>query len=163
VLFAELTRPRDAERIRETLDQGWAMLADPAQKPDVFRLLTRLETVQPDPEAHDFYGVGPALDVYRLVEQALLCHVNPDKPRAEEGSAIAIGTVVTFVEVTEGEGLDDNALVKLLDKHELVQIEQTFQRALVKELQVTRKPSEAFIAHIRRIAENEGVSNLGLN
>lgn len=161
-LFAELTRPADADRFRQTLDQGWQMLLQPERQSDVFRLLTRLETVRPDPEEHDFYGTGPALEAYLLLEQALLCHVNAERPRAEEGSAIAMGTVVTFVEVTEGEGLDDNALIRLLDNHELVKMEQTFQKALISELQVTRKPGERFVAHLRSLAENEGVSNLGL-
>ncbi|TVP56528.1 MAG: DUF416 family protein [Halomonadaceae bacterium] len=161
-LFAELTRPADADRFRQTLDQGWMMLLQPERQSDVFRLLTRLETVRPDPVEHDFYGTGPALEAYLLLEQALLCHVNAERPRAEEGAAIAMGTVVTFVEFTEGEGLDENALIKLLDNHELVKIEQTFQKALISELQVTRKPGERFVAHLRSLAKNEGVSNLGL-
>ena len=161
-LFAELTRPADGERFREILDAGWDMLLYPERQSDVFRLLTRLEKVRPDPEEHDFYGTAPALDAYQLLEQALLCHVNSERSRCEEGADIATGTVVSFVELTEGEGLGDEALIRLLDGHELVKMEQAFQKALVSELQVTRKPGERFVTHLRRLAENEGVSNLGL-
>lgn len=161
-LFAELTRPADGDRFRETLDAAWEMLLNPEHKSDVFRLLTRLEKVRPDPEEHDFYGTAPALDAYLLLEQALLCHVNADRPRCEEGAAIATGTVVTFVEFSEGEGLEDEAMIRLLDSHELVKMEQTFQKALISELQATRRPAERFVTHLRRLAENEGVSNLGL-
>ncbi|MDX1589839.1 MAG: DUF416 family protein [Oleiphilaceae bacterium] len=161
-LFAELTRPADGERFREILDAGWDMLLYPERQSDVFRLLTRLEKVRPDPEEHDFYGTTPALDAYQLLEQALLCHVNSERSRCEEGADIATGTVVSFVELTEGEGLGDEALIRLLDGHELVKMEQAFQKALVSELQVTRKPGERFVTHLRRLAENEGVSNLGL-
>lgn len=161
-LFADIVDGAHRTRFRELLDTAWSMLERKDHGQDVFRLLTRLESVQPDPEAHDFYGVIPALNAWQLLEQAFLCHVNEDKERCEPGAQLAMDTVVSFVEMTEGEGLDEDALVRLLDDNELVEIEQNFQQMLVKELQGCRKPSPGFIDHIRGMAANRGVSNLGL-
>jgi len=161
-LFAEITRPEDGDRFRNGLNQGWAMLEQKNHNVDVFKLLTRLETACPDPEAHDFYGVHPALDAWQILEQALLCHVNPDKKRAADGAAMAMNTVVTFIEVTDGEGLDENELVRLLEKHELTDAEQGFQQTLVERLRPRKAPDEVLVEELRTMARNDGISNLGL-
>ena len=161
-LFAEITHPVDGDRFRYGLDQGWSMLEQKNHNVDVFKLLARLESACPDPGAHDFYGVHPALDAWQLLEQALLCHVNPDRKRAADGAAMAMGTVVTFIEVTDGDGLDENELVRLLEKHELTDAEQGFQQALVERLRPRRAPDAELVEELRTMARNDGISNLGL-
>ncbi len=161
-LFAELTGVEHGDRFRAGLDSAWSMLEKKDHNVDPLQLLARLETVQPDPQQYDFFGVRPALDAWQLLEQALLCHVNPDRGRAVEGASLALETVVTFIEVSEGEGLDENELVKLLDRHELIHAETGFQEALLELLRSSKAPAVEVVAQLRAMAENEGVSNLGL-
>lgn len=160
--FSDLTDRTAGDRFRDGLNLGWSMLLRKDHNVDVLQLLTRLERGCPDPEAHDVYGVQPALDAWWLLEQALLCHVNPDKKRAAEGASVAMNTVTTFIEVTEGEGLADEELVKLFDDHDLTRAEKGFQEALLEMLRKARAPDPSVIHEILRMAHNEGVSNLGL-
>lgn len=161
-LYADLTNPDHGDRLRDGLDRAWRMLETKDHNVDPLHLLARLESTEPDPERHDFFGVRPALDAWQLLEQALLCQVNPDKPRAVEGASLALETVVAFIEVSEGEGLDEDELVRLLDRHELVRAETGFQEALLDLLRGSKAPGPEFVAELRGMAENEGVSNLGL-
>lgn len=161
-LFADLTKPGDVARVRLLLDQAWEMLASHDHNLDVFQLLTHLSHCAPDLEAHDAYGAQPALTMIELLEQALLCRVNPEKTRAPVASAASLGVVMTFIEFSECEGLDDQAMVDLFEGHELMQAEQGFQEFLLETLGQARAPSEALVAQLREGASNEGVSNLGI-
>lgn len=161
-LFADLTAPEHSQRVRQLLDQGWLMLWSRDHNLDVFQLLTRLSHCAPDPEAHDFYGVQPALTMVELLEQAFLCRANPDKSRAPAASQASLGVVMTFIELSEGEGLDDQAMVDLFESHELMQAEQGFQEYLLETLARARAPDEELADQLREAAHNEGVSNLGI-
>lgn len=161
-LFADLVAPGHSARVRQLLDQGWEILGSHDHNLDVFQLLTHLSHCAPDPDAHDVYGVQPALTMVELLEQALLCRVNPDKSRASVASLASFSVVMTFIELSEGEGLDDQAMVDLFDGHELMQAEQGFQEYLLETLGAARAPDEALVGQLRRVAQNEGVSNLGI-
>lgn len=161
-LFADLTAPSHTSRVRQLLDQGWIMLTDSDHNLDVFQLLTQLSQCAPDPEAHDVYGVQPALTMVELLEQAFLCRVNPDKVRAPVASKASLDLVMNFIELSEGEGLDDQALVELFDEHELMQAEQGFQEFLLEKLSRAKAPDQGLIDELRGVAHNDGVSNLGI-
>jgi len=161
-LFAEAVGRKWAGPVRDIMDRAWAMLEARKHDQDALRLLSRLESLIPDPEAFDMYGARPASDMTRLLEQALLSRVNPDRRRAPEAATLSRDTVMGFVEMSEGEGLDDHALVSLLDRHELMQAELAYQQALVQMLRRRRSPDEAFVAELRELAANGGVSNLGV-
>lgn len=161
-LFADLTAPPHTSRVRQLLDQGWIMLTDSDHNLDVFQLLTQLSQCAPDPEAHDVYGVQPALTMVELLEQAFLCRVNPDKVRAPVASRASLDLVMNFIELSEGEGLHDQALVELFDEHELMQAEQGFQEFLLEKLSRAKAPDQGLIDELRGVAHNDGVSNLGI-
>ncbi|XOZ34725.1 DUF416 family protein [Halomonadaceae bacterium KBTZ08] len=161
-LFAEITEPEWGDRFRDALDWGWRMLAIKDHDVDPLKQLTRLEGVYPDPAQYDFYGVAPAMDAWHLLEQAFLCHVNPEKKRAFDAAARALESVTTFIEVSEGEGLDDDALVKLFDGHELVKAEKVFQKTLAETLRRAQAPDGDTLNELHGMAHNEGVSSLGL-
>ena len=148
--------------MRMLLDQCWRMLAEKDHNIDAFQLLTQLERISPDPDAYDVYGVYPAFDMCWLAEQALLSRTNPDKHRAPEASARAMATVMDFIQMSEGEGLDDDQLVHLFDHHELIRVERAFQKTLLTDLRRTRTPDEEFVSYLRDMAANDGISNLGI-
>lgn len=162
-LFSDAIGMKGGGKMRQVLDRGWDMLQEPPAEAAIPEMLAKLESLSPDVEKYDMYGVYPAFDFCRLLEQALLNRLNPDRHRASEASQWATETVMNFIEVSEGEELDDDELVKLLDRHELMKIDKAFQRDILLSMKRQRTPTEKFIAELKAQAANDGVSNLGIS
>lgn len=161
-LFAEAVGLKTGAKMRQLLDLAWDSLQKGTHEAAVPQLLTKLEGLCPSVDDYDAYGVYPAFDFCQLLEQALLNRLNPTKHRATEASQLATKTVMDFVEISEGEGLDDNELISLFEHHPLLKDDKMFQRDLVLALKRQRVPREDFIAEVREQAANDGVSNLGI-
>ncbi len=110
----------------------------------------------------DNYGVLPSNDCLGIWEQALLSGLNRDKKRAPEGGQISLATVTQFLEFSEGEGLSEDQLIKLFDKHDLIVREFSFQEECADILRASQGPSAGFIKGLRELAQDEGVSNIGI-
>lgn len=162
VIFDEAIGAKQSAKMRMLLDEAWSMLQEKAGDARVTQNLARLESLAPDPEAYDMYGVYPADDFCRLLEQALLNRLNSTRQRALEASQMATATVAQFIEVSEGDDLSEDELVRLLDRHELMKVDKLFQRELILSLKKQRVPTESYIASVREDAVNDGVSNLGI-
>ncbi len=161
-LFADAVGLKTGAKMRQLLDLGWDMLQKDVSEAAIPQLLSKLEALAPNVDDYDVYGVYPAFDFCQLLEQALLNRLNPDKHRASDASRLATSTVMNFVEMSEGEGLDDDELVRLLDHHPLMKEDKLFQRDLVLALKRQRTPTEEFVRELRATAANQGVSNLGV-
>ncbi|UDL03661.1 YjaG family protein [Marinobacter sp. CA1] len=162
-LFADAVGLKTGAKMRQLLDVTWEMLQQEPSESAIPQLLTKQEALSPDVNAYDAYGVYPAFDFCRLLEQALLCRLNPDRHRATEASQWATATVVDFVEVSDGEALDEDELVRLLDQHPLMKADKAFQRDLVLALKRQRTPLERFVDELRDMAANDGISNIGIS
>ncbi|MBW0149492.1 YjaG family protein [Marinobacter arenosus] len=162
-LFADAVGLKTGAKMQQLLDLAWDMLQKDAAESAIPQLLAKLETLSPDVDAYDAYGVYPAFDFCQLLEQALLNRLNPAKHRATEASQMATGTVMNFVELSEGDELDEDELVRLLDQHPLMKEDKAFQRDIVLALKRQRTPTEQFIEKLRDDAANDGVSNLGIS
>ncbi|SFM49620.1 YjaG family protein [Marinobacter zhejiangensis] len=161
-LFAEALGLKSGAKMRQLLDLSWEQLQEPSDAV-IPQLLTKLEALSPDVDAYDAYGVHPAFDFCRLLEQALLSRLNPDRHRAGEAAQWATGTVMSFIEVSEGEGLDEDELVRLLDQHPLMKDDKQFQRELVLSLKRQRAPMDSYLDELKALAANDGVSNIGIS
>ncbi|QSP94230.1 YjaG family protein [Marinobacter salinisoli] len=161
-LFADAVGLKTGAKMRQLLDISWDLLQDDSGEATIPQLLVKLEGLSPDVEAYDAYGVYPAFDFCQLLEQALLNRLNPSRHRASDASRLATATVVSFIEVSEGDELDNDELVRLLDHHPLIKEDKAFQRDLVLSLKRQRTPTESFIEKLRGDAVNGGVSNLGI-
>lgn len=161
-LFADAVGLKTGAKMRQLLDLGWDMLQKEASEAAIPQLLSKLETLSPNVDDYDAYGVYPAFDFCQLLEQALLNRLNPNKHRATEASQLATTTVMNFIEMSEGGDLPEDELVRLLDHHPLMKEDKMFQRDLVLALKRQRVPKESFIAELRAEAANDGVSNLGI-
>lgn len=161
-LFSEAIGSMAGGKMRQLLDAGWDLFDNKAAENQIPQLLARLESLSPDVDAYDAYGVYPAHDFCLLLEEALLSRLNPSKHRATESSGIATGTVMNFITFSEGEGLDESEQVRLLDSHPLMKEDKLFQRDLILSLKRQRVPKERYIQELREQAANEGVSNLGI-
>jgi len=162
-LFADAMGLKTGAKMRQLLDLGWDLLQKDVSESAIPQLLAKLETLSPDVDAYDAYGVYPAFDFCQLLEQALLNRLNPSNHRATDASQMATGTVMNFIELSEGEDLEEDELVRLLDHHPLMKEDKTFQRDLILELKRQRTPTDQFVARLREDAANEGVSNLGIS
>ncbi|MBU2874429.1 YjaG family protein [Marinobacter salexigens] len=162
-LFAEAVGLKTGGKMHQILELAWGSLQEDVAETAIPQLLVKLEALSPDVEAYDAYGVYPAFDFCQLLEQALLNRLNPSKHRATEASQLATSTVMSFIELSEGEGLEEDELVRVLDSHPLMKEDKAFQRDLVLALKRQRTPVEQFIEEIRVNAANEGVSNLGIS
>ena len=162
-LFADAVGLKTGAKMRQLLDIGWEMLQKETTETAIPQFLAKLENLSPDVNAYDAYGVYPAFDFCELLEQALLNRLNPSKHRATDASHRATATVMKFIELSEGEDLDEDELVRLLDQHPLMKEDKLFQRDLVLELKRQRVPRQEFIDTLRQRAGNDGVSNLGIS
>ena len=162
-LFADAVGLKTGGKMRQLLDLAWDMLQKDVADAAIPQLLSKLEALCPDVDEYDAYGVYPVFDFCQLLEQALLNRLNPNKHRATEASQLATRTVMDFVEMSEGEGLDENELVRVFEHHPLLKDDKLFQRDTVMALKKQRTPKEAFLAELRAGAANDGVSNLGIS
>lgn len=162
-LFADAVGLKTGGKMRQLLDLGWEMLQKEVSEAAIPQWLAKLESLSPDVNAYDAYGVYPAFDFCQLLEQALLNRLNPAKHRATEASQMATATVMNFIELSEGEGLDEDELVRLLEQHPLMKEDKVFQRELVLSFKRQRTPTAQFVDRVRSDAANGGVSNLGIS
>lgn len=162
-LFADAVGMKSGGKMRQLLDLAWGMLQKDASEAAIPQLLSKLETLSPNVDEYDAYGVYPAFDFCQLLEQALLNRLNPNKHRATEASQLATKTVMDFVEMSEGEGMDDDELIRMFEHHPLLKEDKLFQRDTVLALKRQRTPRDDFIAELKAEAANDGVSNLGIS
>lgn len=162
-LFADAMDLKTGAKMRQLLDLAWEMLQRDTSEAAIPQLLAKLENLSPDVDAYDAYGVYPAFDFCQLLEQALLNRLNPSKHRATDASQMATGTVMNFIEMSEGDELDEDQLVRLFEQHPLMKEDKVFQRDLVLSLKRQRTPTTQFVEGIRKDSANDGVSNLGIS
>lgn len=162
-LFADAVGMKSGGKMRQLLDLAWDLLQKDSTEAAIPQLLTKLEALSPNVEAYDAYGVYPAFDFCQLLEQALLNRLNPNKHRGTEASYLATKTVMDFVEMSEGEGMDEDELVRLFEQHPLLKEDKLFQRDALLALKRQRTPRDDFVRQLRTAAANGGVSNLGIS
>lgn len=162
-LFADAVGMKSGGKMQQLLDLAWGTLQQEAEEAAIPQLLSKLESLSPNVDDYDAYGVYPAFDFCQLLEQALLNRLNPNKHRATEASQLATGTVMDFVEMSEGEGMDEDELVRLFELHPLLKEDKIFQRDVVLALKRQRTPRQEFVDQLRKDAANDGISNLGIS
>ncbi len=161
-LFAEAVDLAGAEAVAPNLASFWQLLAERIPEATLVQWLDALHDATPQEQAYDLFGVYPASDFCALYEQALLAQINPDKARGQEAAERSLQTVMTFLEMSQGEGLPDHKLIKLFDNSPLMKRELEFQKDLVYRLRKQAFPSASFLAELCELATDEGVSNIGI-
>ncbi|HAC28021.1 MAG TPA: DUF416 domain-containing protein, partial [Marinobacter hydrocarbonoclasticus] len=71
-LFADAVGLKTGGKMRQLLDLAWDMLQKDVADAAIPQLLSKLETLCPNVDEYDAYGVYPAFDFCQLLEQALL-------------------------------------------------------------------------------------------
>ena len=149
--------------LKRLFDDLWQHLIIETKEDEVIECLDNIVELRMLTDDSESYGALPAADCLEIIEQALLCVINEDKKRALDASQLSIATVTQFIEFSEGEGLEENVLVKLFDKHPLTEREFSFQAEVNDLLRAATHPGIDVIKELRDLARDEGLSNIGIS
>lgn len=165
-LYFENLDTSDLEKsieLNSLFDKMWQHLIFEPNEDAIIECLDEVVELRMLADDSESYGALPTADCLEIVEQALLSGVNEEKKRAADASQLSIETVTQFIEFSEGEGLDENSLVRLFDKHPLIEREFSFQAELNDLLRAATHPGAEVIQEFRELAQDEGLSNIGIS
>jgi uncharacterized protein YjaG (DUF416 family) len=145
------------------IDKAWQALISDLDEEGIVALLDIALAHMPDLENNEHYGALPTHDCLSIIEQALLAGINDEKSRALAASQLSLETITQFIEFSEGDELSENQLVKLFDSHPLIEREFSFQAELSELLRSSSHPGEELLSTIRELAQDEGISNIGIS
>lgn len=165
-LYFENLDTSDLEKsieLNSLFDKIWQHLIFEPNEDAIIECLDEVVELRMLADDSENYGALPTADCLEIVEQALLSGVNEEKKRASDASQLSIETITQFIEFSEGEGLDENSLVRLFDKHPLIEREFSFQAELNDLLRAATHPGTEVIKEFRELAQDEGLSNIGIS
>lgn len=123
----------------------------------------RLPELQPDPDAYAMYGVYPALDAVMAVELAIEQALQTDEENAIRASKLSRSTVRQFLVKQLPEDFDEQHESTWLRSHPLMDDENAFQDELLAQVTSANIPHPLLIRQLRKLANNQGFSNLGIS
>jgi uncharacterized protein YjaG (DUF416 family) len=174
LLYGELhDRRKQARQFQRILDILWESVGQRQPKVWLGKELDEeglpkgasalVEQWSQDLEQDESFGGVAASHSLQLIEGALLVFQGRTALAVELGQQ-SFNFVTEFVEMQDGEGMDDEALVKLFESSELCQAEMHWQRSLVAQLaQNTGAPERSWLETLRQEAANDGVSGIGVS
>jgi uncharacterized protein YjaG (DUF416 family) len=165
VLYITSLEADDSEYmpLPEIIEGVWQHLIIEPNEEQIITLLDHVMAYVPETEDSEHYGALPSADCLSLLEQAMLGGLNEEKRRALDASQTSLTTVLQFIDFSEGDDLSENQLIKLYDTHPLVEREFSFQAELNDILRSASHPGEELIAELRALAQDGGVSNIGIS
>lgn len=147
----------------EIIEGVWQHLIVEPNEEQIIALLDNVMAYVPETEDSEHYGALPTADCLSLLEQAMLGGLNEEKRRALDASQTSLSTVLQFIDFSEGDDLSENQLIKLYDTHSLVEREFSFQEELNDILRSASHPGVELITELRALAQDSGVSNIGIS
>jgi uncharacterized protein YjaG (DUF416 family) len=167
-------RPKQAKQVKHMLDVLWQSVSQ--RQPKVWLQKSVDENGIPAGagqtldewvgflQQDESFGSVAAAHSIKLVEGALLAFQKQRLHQAAEMGQLSFNFVTEFVEMQEGEGLDDEALVALFNESLWCQQELKWQREMYTALDNHKgAPEPEWLAQIRLQAANEGVSGIGIS
>ncbi|MCV6590719.1 MAG: YjaG family protein [Marinobacterium sp.] len=163
-LFSGLVEFGDSRKLRTVLDGLWDRLGNTGSKMNFEVQLGHIEANLPDLEEYSMYGAMPARDAVLALVQTLECMLTADEELASEVASLSRECVATFIEFSEADDqLSDEELIRLINTHELMEIEEGFQQNVLDQLKAHKQPSKALMQSLRTLAANDGVSSIGVS
>ncbi|MCW8885336.1 MAG: YjaG family protein [Motiliproteus sp.] len=161
-LFAQLVEGAgDADVVRMALDKVWDHLCQRG-KVNFETQMERVEAQIPNVEDYDMYGVYPALDAVVAVCAAINQVEKATVEEALNSAQLSEECVATYLEVIAEADLSDEELVRFINTHELMEQELDFRQQVIGKLSASDKQQAKLLDAIRDLANNEGVSNIGI-
>ncbi len=162
-LFSDLVEFGDNQKIRTVLDGVWDFLANTGAKMNFEVQLGHVETNMPDLEEFTMYGAVPARDAVLALIQTLDCILEADKELASDVANLSRECVATFIEFSEADDqLSDEELLRMINTHELMEVEDAFQQDVLDQISASKQPNKALMQGLKTLAANDGVSNIGV-
>ncbi len=163
-LFSKLVGFGDHQQVRQILDGVWNTLSGSGAKINAEVQLDNVEANIPDLDEYDMYGAMPAYDAVVALYSTLICLLEGDAAEALGVANLSREGVETFIEVSEAnDQMSDEELVRFINTHDLMLDEEAFQQEVLERLSAQPQPSAAFVAALRELATNQGVSNIGIS
>lgn len=164
IMFSQAAEFGDVKVLRNQLDLLWQRL-DKSQKVKINyeAQLEKLELQTPDPEAFDFFGVFPALDVCMSLMSLMQAISHKDSAEFANVSRLSENSVSYYVELLLAEEETDLAEIdaRLIKEHPLMAWEIATQNELfdfLKDAPENKKTCQ----QAKAMVLEEGLSNLGI-
>ena len=163
-MFSQAAEFGDVNVLRNQLDLIWQRL-DKSQKVKINfdAQLEKLELQTPDPEAFDFFGVFPALDVCMAMMSLIQALSSKDPQEFANVSRLSENSVSYYVELLLAEEESDSETIdgQAVKAHPLMQWEIAMQNELFDFLKDAPE-SKATCQQAKAMVLEEGLSNLGI-
>lgn len=169
-LFSEAAAFGEFAVVRNQLDLIWQWLDNnKTTKININAQLNKLEEQTPDPQAFDFFGVFPALDVCMALMSLFQLMQNNGKDKSTEEvtsvSRLSVNSVSYYVELTLLESAEaqhiDEVEATDIENHPLMLWEKDVQNELFDFLKFAAENKRS-CQLAKKIVLSEGLSNLGI-
>lgn len=154
-LFCEATEYDSGETYRNCLNLIWESIAAPKSKINFSVQLEKVETLTPDTQDYDFFGVYPAIDASMALAATINLLQGNDLQGAVVVSKLSQGSVEAYLLATE-EASDDT-----VKQHPLMEFEVALQNEMLDALERASNAKEASV-QLKAMALEENMSNIGI-
>lgn len=159
-LFCQITeQPQNAKVYHNILNLVWEYLTVKDAKINFENQLEKLETIIPDVNDYESFGVVPALDACQALAEILHAIIAGETlERAVEMSLISLGTVTSLLETETGRDWSESELKESKD----IQAELDVQWQVYRLLKECEKRDIELILDLKNEIRAEGISNIGI-
>jgi len=149
----------EAKTYQNILNLVWEYLTVKDVKINFENQLEKLETIIPDVNDYESFGVVPALDACQALAEILHAIIAGETlERAVEMSLISLGTVTSLLETETGRDWSDRELKESED----IQAELDVQWQIYRLLKECEKRDIELILDLKNEIRAEGISNIGI-
>lgn len=162
-LFCQVTEQEEqAKALKKALMLIWEQLANKESKINFEVQLEKLAELIPNDADYEMYGVYPAIDAAMAAHTAMELAMGTQAEEVTRVSRLMRQTIISFIETTEALPEDEKARRNALNNHELMQFDREFQDEVLEQICAMKHPQKEGLKALRLMAQNEGVSCLGL-
>ncbi len=162
-LFCQVTeQDEQAEALKKGLMLIWEQLANKESKINFEVQLEKLADLIPNDADYEMYGVYPAIDAAMAAHTAMELAMGTQAEEVTRVSRLMRQTIISFIDATEELPEDEKARRKVLNDHELMQFDREFQDEVLAQISAMKHPHKDRLKELRMMAQNDGVSCLGL-
>ena len=160
-LFCQMNElSAEAKMYQNILNLVWEYLTAKDAKINFENQLEKLETIIPDVNDYESFGVVPALDACQALAEILHAIIAGETlERAVEMSLISLGTVTSLLETETGRDWSDSELKESED----IQAELDVQWQIYRLLKECEKRDIELILDLKNEIRAEGISNIGID
>ena len=159
-LFCQMNElSAEAKTYQNILNLVWEYLTVKDAKINFENQLEKLETIIPDVNDYESFGVVPALDACQALAEILHAIIAGETlERAVEMSLISLGTVTSLLETETGRDWSESELKESKD----IQAELDVQWQVYRLLKECEKRDIELILDLKNEIRSEGISNIGI-